>query len=98
MTPVLLIHSADPQLLQVVITIVALGVCTSVRLSVPTFQNLRKQNKFQGRIVIATGGIVGLAEWIIDGTCLVCIVSVDGKVNFTRLNDSDPPGHSHSHG
>ena len=39
-------------------------VCTSV----PTFQNLAKQNKVQARIVIATGGTVGLAEWIIDDT------------------------------
>ena len=34
-----------------------------------TFQNLAKQNKFQVRVVIATGGIiVGLAKWIIDET------------------------------
>ena len=36
--------------------------CPSVRLH---FQNLAKQNNFQ---VIGTGGTVGLAEWIIDGT------------------------------
>ena len=35
---------------------------------VPTFQNLAKQNKVQTKIVIATGGTVGLAEWIIDDT------------------------------
>ena len=35
---------------------------------VPAFQNLSKQNNFQVRIVIASGGTVGLAEWIIDGT------------------------------
>ena len=35
----------------------------SVRPSIPTFQNLAKQNKVQA---IATGGTVGLAEWIID--------------------------------
>ena len=40
--------------------------CPSVRPSVPTFQNLTKQNNFQARIVIAAGGTVGLAEWIID--------------------------------
>ena len=29
---------------------------------------LRKQNKLQVRILIVTGGTVGLAEWIIDET------------------------------
>ena len=42
--------------------------CLYVRPSVRTFQNLAKQNKFQARTVIATGGTVGLAEWIIDDT------------------------------
>ena len=41
----------------------------SVRPSVPHFSNLA--------IVIATGGTVGIAEWIIDGThvlfCLNCL-------------------------
>ena len=32
----------------------------------PPFQNLSKQTNFQVRIVIATGGTVGLAEGIID--------------------------------
>ena len=36
--------------------------------AVPTFQNLAKQNKFQVRIMIATGGTVSLAEWIIHDT------------------------------
>ena len=40
--------------------------CLSVDPSVPTFQNLAKQNKVQSRIVIAIGGTEGLAEWIID--------------------------------
>ena len=40
--------------------------CLSVLTSVPTFQNFAKRNNFQVRIVIATGGTVGLAEWIID--------------------------------
>ena len=31
-------------------------------------QNLAKQTNFQVRMVIATGGTVGLAKWIIDGT------------------------------
>ena len=40
--------------------------CLYVRPSVPTFQNLAKQNKVQAKIVISTGGTVGLAEWIIS--------------------------------
>ena len=39
--------------------------------SVPTFQNLAKQNK--AKTMFAIGETVGLAEWIIDDTCLVCI-------------------------
>ena len=35
-----------------------------VRPSVPTFQNLVKQNKV--KTMLTTGEIVGLAEWIID--------------------------------
>ena len=42
----------------------------SVRPYVPTFQNLAKQNDFQVKIVIATGGAVDLAEWIIDDPVL----------------------------
>ena len=34
-----------------------------------------KQNKFQAKIMFATDETVGLAEWIIDDTCLVQIVS-----------------------
>ena len=37
-------------------------------MSIPIFQNLAKQNKIQARIVIATGGTVGVIEWIIDDT------------------------------
>ena len=40
----------------------------SVRPSVPNFKYPAKQNNFQVRIVIATGGTVGLVEWIIDST------------------------------
>ena len=57
-----MIHEPDPQSLPVVITIFARVVCPSVL----TYQNLIKQNKVQARIVIATGGTVGLAECIID--------------------------------
>ena len=53
-----LIHEAEPQLCPVVITIFTLVVCPSF----PTFQNFAKQNKVRTRIVIATGGTVGLAE------------------------------------
>ena len=42
----------------------------SVRTYVPTFQNLAKQNKFQAKTMFTTGETVGLAEWIIDDTCL----------------------------
>ena len=38
------------------------------RPSVPTFQNLSKLTKVQR--MFATGKTVGLAEWIIDDTCL----------------------------
>ena len=47
-------------------------VVPSVRPS-PTFQNLSIENKLQVRIVIAIGGILCLAEWIIGDTCLVSI-------------------------
>ena len=50
-----------------VITIFSRVVCPD-HTSIPTFQNLAKQNNFQTRIVMATGGTVGLAAWIIDGT------------------------------
>ena len=45
--------------------------CTmsSVRPYIPIFQNLAKQNK--AKTMFATGETVGLAEWIIDDTCLV---------------------------
>ena len=41
------------------------------RSSFPTFS---KQNKFKAKVIFATGETVGvgLAEWIIDDTCLVC--------------------------
>ena len=55
-----------------------LSVRPSFRPSVPTFQNLAKQNKVQARIVIATGGTVGLAEWIIDDTHVLFFI-------FSRL-------------
>ena len=60
-----MIHEADPQSRPVVIIIFARGVCTSVR---PHILNFANQSNFQAKIVIATGGTIGLAEWIIDGT------------------------------
>ena len=63
-----LIHEANPQSRPVVITIFACVVCTSVIPSVSTFQY-----EVQARIVIATGVNVGLAEWIIDSTRVLCI-------------------------
>ena len=47
--------------------------CLSFLPSVPTFQNLAKQTNSQVRIVIATGGTVGLAEWIIDVIHVLCL-------------------------
>ena len=47
-----------------------MSVFPSVR---PLFNNRAKQNNFQVGIVIAIGGFVGLAEWIIDDTWLVFI-------------------------
>ena len=48
-------------------------------LSVPTFQNLTKQNNCQSRIVFATGETVGLAEWIIDGTHVLYLIAFPVK-------------------
>ena len=41
-----------------------------VRRSVPTFQNLAKQNKFQA--MFSTGETVGLADWIVDPPGHIC--------------------------
>ena len=60
-----LIHSADPHARPVGIIVFA----HIVRLSVPTFQNLAKQNK--AKLMFATGETVGLAKWIIDDISLV---------------------------
>ena len=35
--------------------------------------HISKQNKFQAKTMLATGETVGLAEWIIDDTCLVWV-------------------------
>ena len=65
-----MIHEAESQLRPGVITIFTCGVCTSV-LRLRDSKYLAKQSKFQVRILIATGGTVGLAEWIIDYTSWV---------------------------
>ena len=49
-----------------------------VRLFLPTFQYLTKQNNFQVRLVITTGWTVGLPEWIIDGTHVILKMFYDG--------------------
>ena len=56
----------DPRGLSTVIIIFTGGVCVSV----PTFQNLVQQNKFQAQTVISTGWTVGLGlvEGIIANT------------------------------
>ena len=63
-----LIHLTDPQSRPVVITIFTPRL--SIHPSVSTFQNRSKQNNFQVRVMIATGGIADLAEWIIDDISL----------------------------
>ena len=65
----LLIHSANPQSWP--------GFAHVVRPSVPTFQNLVKQNK--AKTMVATGETVGLAEWFIDDTCPVFLYFVGNK-------------------
>ena len=44
------------------------SICPYVR---PHFSKLLKQNNFQEKTMFTTGKTVGLAEWIIDYTCLV---------------------------
>ena len=61
----ILIHMADPHSQQVV----------SVRTSIPMLQNITKPKKHHLKIIIATGGIVGLSEGIIDDTFLVSTIS-----------------------
>ena len=69
----ILIHENDPQSQPVVITVFARGVRTSV----PTFQNLAKQNKFQARIVITIDEDYGSCDsgWV-DHWWQECLVSV----------------------
>ena len=55
------------------------------------FQNLAKQNKFQSKTMFTTGETVGLAEWIIDDTCVVLTLSygiqmsLDAFLHFVNI-------------
>ena len=63
-----------------------LFVRPSVRPSVhPHFS---KQNKFQTKTMFTTGETVGLAEWIIDDTCLImyCICFLNIKILIVSYN------------
>ena len=71
-----LIHSTAQQSRPVVIIVFTHVVRTSDRPYVdPTFQNQAKQNKYQVKTMFTTGEIVGVAEWIIDDTCLVLFIT-----------------------
>ena len=87
-----LIHEADQQSQPLVITIFTHVACPSFT----TFQNL---NNFQEKIVIATGGIVGLAEWIIDYNNILLFLeswsdsythSCSGAAQWTELHTLQP--------
>ena len=54
-----------------------------VRPPVPTFQNLAKQNNFQAKTMFTTDETLGLAEWIIDDTCILLLfLCHDRSSNF----------------
>ena len=72
----ILIHSANPQSRPVVIIVFTHIFRSSVRPYVPTFQGLAKQNECQMKTMFITGETRGLAEWIIDDTCLVFITTI----------------------
>ena len=61
----ILIHSACPQSRGVVVIVFA---HVAVHRTVPNFQNLPKQNRFQEKTMFTTGETVGMAERIIDDT------------------------------
>ena len=72
-----MIHSADPQSRPVVIIIFAHVVRSFVRPSVrPLFKSSTTK---QQKIMVATGGTVGLVEWFIDDSCLVIIFFTGGS-------------------
>ena len=65
-----LIHEANPQSRPVGIIIFTHIVRSYVRSSSP----LLKQNKCQAKAIFDTGETVGLAEWIIDDTCVLLLM------------------------
>ena len=72
---------ADPQSRPAVIIVSAHVVRPS-----PLFT---KQNKFQAKTMFATGEAVGLAEWIIDDTCLILfLVDASGLKRPDQVRDS----------
>ena len=79
-----LIHEAGPPSRPVMIIVFA-HVRSFVRPSV--LPHFSKPNKFQAKTMFTTGETVGLAEWIIDDTCLVWISSL--LLIVTRL--AKPP-------
>ena len=52
------------------------------------FKNLAQQNKFQAKTTLATGETVGLAEWIMDDTLLLCFcfVKKEKKIPYIHSN------------
>ena len=62
----------DPLGRPTVMLVVIIVFVHVVRPSVPTFQNLTNQNKFQAKTMFATGEPVGLAKWIIN-----CLKAID---------------------
>ena len=70
---VIFIRSADPQSRLVVIIIFAHVVRPFVRPSVRPSPLFKSSTTKQQKIMVATGETVGLAEWIIDDTCLVIL-------------------------
>ena len=67
-SPGSLLHSADPQSRPVGIIVFAHVIRPSVR-----HHFSKSSNKSQAKTMFASGETVGLAEWIIDDTCLVFI-------------------------
>ena len=65
--------------------------CPSVRPSAPTFQNLTKQNKNSSENnVHYLRDCVGLAERIIDDTCLVYFILQQNKTSNTMTSVQRP--------
>ena len=68
------IYSANPQSRPVVIIIFAHVVRPFVRSSVRPSPLFRSSKTKQQKTMVATGVTMGLAEWIIDDTCLVVFI------------------------